>query len=66
MINFLIEYDYELQTQNHKPLVANEGEPDEPYNQLVTFINEINTSARARKTRKQNSNEPEPNPGPVK
>ena len=38
----------------------------ETYNQLVTFINEINTSARARKTRKQNSNEPEPNPGPVK
>ena len=31
----------------------------EIYNQLVTYINEINTSARARKTRKQNSNEPE-------
>ena len=24
------------------------------YNQLVTFINEVNTAARARKTRKQN------------
>jgi len=32
----------------------------EIYNQLVTYINEINTTARARKTRKQNSNEPEP------
>jgi len=38
----------------------------EPYNKLVIYINEINTSARARKTRKQNSNEPDPNPGPVK
>jgi len=32
----------------------------EAYNQLVTYINEINTTARARKTRKQNSNESEP------
>jgi len=31
----------------------------EVYNQLVTYINEINTTARARKTRKQNSTEPE-------
>lgn len=37
----------------------------EIYNQLVTYINEINTTARARKTRKQNSNEPEPKPEPV-
>ena len=29
------------------------------YNQLVTYINEINTAARAQKTRKQNNNEPE-------
>ena len=27
MIYILIEMDYKLQTQNHKPLVANEGEP---------------------------------------
>jgi len=26
MIYILIEMDYKLQTQNHKPLVANEGE----------------------------------------
>lgn len=32
----------------------------EIYNQLVTYVNEINTTARARKTRKQNNNEPEP------
>jgi len=31
----------------------------EAYNQLVTYINEINATARARKTRKQNSTEPE-------
>lgn len=37
----------------------------EIYNQLVTYINEINTTARARKTRKQNSNEAEPKPEPV-
>ena len=37
----------------------------EIYNQLVTYINEINITARARKTRKQNSNEPEPKPEPV-
>ena len=37
----------------------------EIYNQLVTYINEINTIARARKTRKQNNNEPEPKPEPV-
>lgn len=37
----------------------------EIYNQLVTYINEINTTARARKTRKQNSNEPEPKPETV-
>jgi|GEM_PF-6058821 len=28
MIYILIEMDYKLQTQNHKPLVANEGEPE--------------------------------------
>jgi len=27
MIYILTEMDYKLQTQNHKPLVANEGEP---------------------------------------
>ena len=37
----------------------------EIYNQLVTYINEINTTARARKTRKQNSNEPELKSEPV-
>ncbi len=37
----------------------------EIYNQLVTYINEINTTARARKTRKHNSNEPEPKPETV-
>ena len=37
----------------------------EIYNQLVTYVNEINTTARARKTRKQNSSEPEPKPEPV-
>ncbi|HEY5592165.1 MAG TPA: DUF6261 family protein [Paludibacter sp.] len=37
----------------------------EIYNQLVTYINEINTTARARKTRKQNSNEAELKPEPV-
>jgi len=40
----------------------NQFEPEkysEAYNQLVTYINEINTTARARKTRKQNSTEPE-------
>ena len=40
----------------------NQFEPEkysEAYNQLVTYINEINTTARARKTRKQNSIEPE-------
>ena len=37
----------------------------EIYNQLVTYINEINTTARARKTRKQNSSEPEPKPESV-
>ena len=32
----------------------------EIYNQLVTYITEINTTARARKTRKQSSNDSEP------
>jgi len=31
----------------------------ETFNQLVTYINEINAAARARKTRKQNNSEPE-------
>jgi len=31
----------------------------ETFNQLVTYINEINATARARKTRKQNISEPE-------
>ena len=31
----------------------------ETFNQLVTYINEINATARARKTRKQNNSEPE-------
>lgn len=31
----------------------------ESFNQLVTYINEINAAARARKTRKQNISEPE-------
>lgn len=37
----------------------------EIYHQLVTYVNEINTTARARKTRKQNNNEPEPKTEPV-
>ena len=37
----------------------------EIYNQLVTYINEINTTARARKTRKQNSNDQEQKSDPV-
>jgi len=37
----------------------------EIYNQLVTYVNEINTSARARKTRKQNSNDQEQKSDPV-
>ena len=37
----------------------------EIYSQLVTYINEINTSARARKTRKQNSNDQEQKSDPA-
>jgi len=37
----------------------------EIYNQLVTYINEINTTARARKTRKQNNSETEQKLEPV-
>ena len=43
----------------------NQLEPEtygEVYNQLVTYINEINSAARARKTRKQNGNEQDTKP----